>query len=140
MKCSYSVSDLYTILSEIPKMTEEDYNVFDDDNLCGKTVEVVFHLPTCTDRKLDIKRLMVEAMLTDRRYFYHVSGKLFFCFKTGKNNTSEYPNFDGFSIVHVHNESNIDMYEKQACSCVYTNFKCLITTRNCLYTAIMKKL
>ena len=139
MKCSFSVSDLYMILSEIPMMTEEDYKVFDDDNLGGKTVEVFFHLPKCVDGEISIERMRVEAMLTARRFFYHDSGKLFFCVRGVKINSPNYPNFKDLSIVHVRNDSVINEFERRSFESSNTTFGCLMRTRIHLYSLILKK-
>ena len=139
MKCSYSVSDLYTILSEIPEMTEEDYSAFDIDNLDGKTVEVFFHLPKCAEGEISVERMIVEAMLTARRFFYHDSGKLFYCVRGVEGNSPNYPSFKDLSIVHVRDYSVISDHERKAYERRDTNFGCLMRTRIHLYSLILKK-
>ena len=120
-------------------MTEEDYNVFDIDNLGGKTVEVVFHLPKCAEGEISIERMRVEAMLTARRFFYHDSGKLFYCVRGVKGNSPNYPNFEDISIVHVRNDSVINEFERRSYENSNTNFGCLIRARTHLYSMVMKE-
>lgn len=138
MKCSFSVSDLYTILSKVPEMTEEDYNMFDDDNLCGKTVEVVFHLPKCAESEISVERILVEVMLTARRYFYHDSGKLFFCVRGVEGNSPNYPNLRDVSIVHVRDDSVINEFERRSFESSNTDFGCLIRTRTQVFSMMLK--
>ena len=136
MKCSYSVSNLYSILSEIPEMPDWIYKTCVVGHRYSKIVEIFFYLPEKTKCESNDKRKVVKDMLKTRRFFYHVSGKLFFCPKTSENNSFKYSNIDHLSAVHLRNNSNVTLVKQDEFLKSHHYYSCLIAIREYLYTMI----
>ena len=136
MKCSYSVSDLYSILSEIPEMPDWIYKTCVAGHRCSEIVEIFFYLPKKAKRESNDKRKVVEDMLETRRFFYHVSGKLFFCPKTSEGSSFKYSNIDHLSAVHLRNNSNVTLVKQDEFLKSHDYYGCLIAIREYLYTMI----
>ena len=136
MKCSYSVSNLYSILSEIPEMTDWTYESYVAGHHCGETVEVFFYLPESAKCKSDDKLEAVENMLKTRRFFYHVDGKLFFYPKSGESNSFRYPGIKHLSAIHLRNNPSVTLVDKREFLKSHDYCYCLIAIREYLYTMI----
>lgn len=139
MKCSYSISDLCTILSKIPEMTEEDYRICIAGYYCEETVEVVFHIPDYEFWNDDEDEHNVMDMLKTRRFFYNVNGKLFYCPRSCMNNFSKYHCINNLNIVHVRSDSSDNYVREFLITNTHKHFDNLIAIRNNLYTLIMVK-
>ena len=106
MKCYNSISELYVILSEIPKMTEEDYNtcVAEHQNFDFEPMQVFFHIPVCTP--YDAEVMFKVAEILESRWFILVGdGRLFFDYRS--NSSYFCHSIGSLSVIHVFSESTM---------------------------------
>ena len=136
MKCSYSVSNLYSILSEIPEMPDWIYGSFVAGHRCSEVVEIFFYLPKKAKRESNDKRKVVEDMLETRRFFYHVDGKLFFYPKSGESNSFRYPGIKHLSAIHLRNNPSVTLVDKREFLKSHDYCYCLMAIGEYLYTMI----